>query len=187
MLLDLFVDGRKLDGVTYDKMFGWIIDKNGYPAEVGSDAGKIADLRRQALAKLTERWIYWDLPMTVKSASGASKDVTVEVRSFYGYEDGSPEARQHAQWRYLEAFWHGDVFLYNGHSHFGHGPLEPTMYGPQNFNDRYQIMMVNSCISFNYYHQDFLGMKPGGSKNLDMVVNGLPSYVWGGGAAMARI
>ena len=187
MLLDLYVGGHKLDGVTYDKMFGWIIDKSGYPAELGSDATKIADLRRQALAKLTERWIYWDLPITVKSASGASKDVTVEVRSFYGYEDGSPDARQHAQWRYLEAFWHGDVFLYNGHSHFGHGPLEPTLYGPQNFNDRYQIMMINSCISFNYYHQDFLTMKPGGSKNLDMVVNGLPSYVWGGGAALARM
>jgi hypothetical protein len=187
MLLDLYVGGQKLSGVTYDKMFGWIIDKSGYPAEVGSDATKIADLRRQALAKLTERWIYWDLPMTVKGANGVSKDVTVEVRSFYGYEDGSAEARQHAQWRYLEAFWHGDVFLYNGHSHFGHGPLEPTMYGPQNFNGRYQIMMINSCISFNYYHQDFLGMKPGGSKNLDMVVNGLPSYVWGGGVALARM
>ncbi len=188
MLLDIYVDGRKIDGVTYDKMFGWLLDKTGYPSEVGSDQGKIADLRRQALSKLTERWIYWDLPLTVKSQNGAqSKDVTVEVRSFYGYEDGSAEARQHAQWRYLEAFWHGDVFLYNGHSHFGHGPLEPTMYGAQNFNDRYQIMMVNSCISFNYYHQDFLGMKPGGSKNLDMVVNGLPSYVWGGGAALARM
>jgi hypothetical protein len=187
MLLDLFVDGRKLEGVTYDQMFTWIIDKTGYPNAVGTDPIKIDALRRQALAKITERWIYWDLPMTVKSASGATKDVTVEVRSFYGYEDGSPDARQHAQWRYLEAFWHGDVFLYNGHSHFGHGPLEPTLYGAQNFNDRYQIMMVNSCISFNYYHQDFLGMKPGGSKNLDMVVNGLPSYVWGGGTALARM
>lgn len=26
-------------------------------------------------------------------------------------------------------------------------------------------MLVNSCISFNYYHDDFLRMKPGGSKN----------------------
>jgi hypothetical protein len=112
--------------------------------------------------------------------------VTVEVRSFYGYEDGSADARQHAQWRYLEAFWYGDVFLYNGHSHFGHGPLEPTLYGPQNFNDRYQIMLVNSCISFNYYHQDFFEKKPGGTKNLDMIVNGLPSWVWGGGEATAR-
>lgn len=182
MLLDIYVDGRKLDGVTYDQMFGWVLDKTGYPAAVGTDAAKIADLRRQVIGKLAERWIYWDLPLSVNG-----KDVMVEVRSYYGYEDGSDDARQHAQWRYLEAFWHGDVFLYNGHSHFGHGPLEPTQYGPQNFNDRYQVMLVNSCISFNYYHQDFLAMKPGGSKNLDMVVNGLPSYVWGGGLASSKL
>jgi hypothetical protein len=162
--------GKKLEGVTYDQMLGWIIDKSAS-----------LDLRKQALAKLAERWIYWDLPVEVNG-----KKVVVEVRSFFGYEDGSFEARQRAQWRYLEAFWHGDVFLYNGHSHFGHGPLEPTLYGRHNFNERYQIMLVGSCISFNYYHQDFLEMKPGGSKNLDMIVNGLPSWVWGGGEAAAR-
>ncbi|HEY8078594.1 MAG TPA: hypothetical protein VIF62_30900, partial [Labilithrix sp.] len=182
MLLDIYVDGKKLDGITYDKMWTWVLDQTSYPPEVGNDAGKIADLRKQVVAKLAERWIYWDLPIHVND-----KDLTVEVRTFYGYEDGSADARQHAQWRYLEAFWYGDVFLYNGHSHFGHGPLEPNLYGPQNFNDRYQIMLVNSCISYNYYHEDFLAYKPGGSKNLDMVVNGLPSYVWGGGIATARL
>lgn len=186
-LLDIYVDGNKLDGVTYETMFRWIVDKSGYPAAVGNDPQKIAALRRQALAKFTERWVYWDLPITVTDAQGTAKTLTVEVRSFFGYEDGTADARQHAQWRYLEAFWYGDVFLYNGHSHFGHGPLEPTLYGPQNFNDRYQLMLVNSCISFNYYHQDFLRMKPGGSKNLDIVVNGLPSYVLDGGIATARL
>jgi len=186
MLLDLFVDGKPLSNVTYERMFQWLVDKSGYPAEVGNDATKILALRRQALAKFTERTITWDLPMFVKDSKGNGKNVTVEVRSFYGYEDGSADARQHAQWRYLEAFWYGDVFLYNGHSHFGNGPLEPSLYGPQNFNDRYQILLVNSCISFNYYHDDFLRMKPGGSKNLDMVVNGLPSYVLDGGVATAR-
>lgn len=185
MLLDVYVDGNKLANVTYDDMFRWVLDKTGYPAEVGSDAGKIAALRRQVMSKLAERWIYWDLPIVVKDGQGNAKSLTVEVRSFYGYEDGSADARQHAQWRYLEAFWYGDVFLYNGHSHFGHGPLEPTLYGSQNFNDRYQIMMVNSCLSYNYYHEDFLRMKPGGSKNLEIVVNGSPSYVWGGGEATA--
>ncbi len=182
MLLDIYVDGKKLDGVTYDKMWSWVLDQTSYPPEVGTDAGKIADLRKQVIGKLAERWIYWDLPIRVND-----KDLMVEVRTFYDYEDGSPDARQHAQWRYLEAFWYGDVFLYNGHSHFGHGPLEPNLYSAQNFNDRYQIMMVNSCISYNYYHEDFLAYKPGGSKNLDMVVNGLPSYVWGGGVATARL
>jgi len=176
MLLDFTDDnGNEIPNVTYDQAFGWVLDNTGSP-----------NLRKQVMAKLAERWIYWDLPLHVTSAAGA-KDITVEVRSFYGYEDGSADARQHAQWRYLEAFWYGDVFLYNGHSHFGHGPLEPTLYGPQNFNERYQVMLVNSCISFNYYHQEFEGYKPGGSKNLDMILNGLPSYVWGGGTVAARV
>ncbi len=187
MLLDVWVDGNKLSGVTYDQMFSWVLDKTNYPLEVGSDPTKIAALRRQVMSKLTERWIYWDLPIVVSDNHGNQKNLMVEVRSFYGFEDGSADARQHAQWRYLEAFWYGDVFLYNGHSHFGHGPLEPTLYGPQNFNDRYQIMMVNSCLSYNYYHEDFLRMKPGGSKNLEIVINGSPSYVWGGGEVTANM
>jgi hypothetical protein len=186
MLLDFWVGQQKLANVSYDDVFRWVLDKSGYPSEVGSDPAKIDSLRRQAAAKLAERWIYWDLPIEVKDSHGDAQKLTVEVRSFYGYEDGSPDARQHAQWRYLEAFWYGDVFLYNGHSHFGHGPLEPNLYGPQNFNDRYQIMLVNSCLSYNYYHEDFLAMKPGGSKNLEIVVNGSPSYVWGGGEATAN-
>lgn len=187
MLLDVWVDGQKVPCPDYATMFGWLLDKTGYPQSVGSDPDKIAQLRKSALANLTERWIYWDLPLQVGDAQHASKSVTVQVRSFFGYEDGSPDARQHAQWRYLEAFWYSDVFLYNGHSHFGHGPLEPTLYGPQNFNDRYQIMMINSCLSFNYYHEDFFAYKPGGTKNLDMIVNGLPSYVWGGGIVAAKL
>jgi hypothetical protein len=169
-LLDFYADGKKLEGVTYDQMLSWIVDKTG-----------TLDLRKQALAKLAERWIDWDIALEING-----RRTIVEVKTFFGYEDGSWEARQHAQWRYLEAFWHGDVFLYNGHSHFGHGPLEPTLYNAGNFNDRYQIMLVGSCISFNYYQKDFLELKPGGSKNLETIVNGLPSWVWGGGEVSAR-
>jgi hypothetical protein len=187
MLLDVWVDGQKISAPDYQTMFSWILDKTQIPQSLGNDPNKIAQLRKGALANLAERWIDWDLPIRVGDAQHAAKNMTVKVRSFFGYEDGSPDARQHAQWRYLEAFWYSDVFLYNGHSHFGHGPLEPTLYGPQNFNDRYQIMMVNSCLSFNYYHEDFFGYKPGGTKNLDMIVNGLPSYVWGGGIVAAKL
>lgn len=185
-LLDIYVDGRKIGNVTYQRMFRWILDKTDYPPEVGTDSAKIAALRAQALQKFLERWISWDLPVEVTDQAGVRKELRVQVRFYYGYEDGSSTARQHAQWRYLEAFWHGDVFLYNGHSHFGHGPLEPTLYSPANFNERYQIMLINSCVSYNYYHEDFLEMKPGGSANLDMVVNGLPSYVLDGGVAVGR-
>jgi hypothetical protein len=186
MLEDIYVNGQKLADVTYAQMFSWILDKNSYPPEVGSDPAQILALRRQAMAKFTERWIYWDLPLSVSDSNGRTNAITVEVRFFYGYEVGSPDIQQHAQWRYLEAFWYGDVFLYTGHSHFGNGPLEPTFYGAQNFNSNYQIMLINSCISYNYYDQDYLRMKPGGSQNLDIVVNGLPAYVQDMGIATGR-
>lgn len=185
-LLDVYVDGRKVEGVDYDQMLTWIIDDAGFPPEAAGDPGKEEELRRQALAKFAERWIYWDLPIEVSDGTTTQR-VNVQLRSYFGREDGDPTVRQHAQWRYLEAFWHGDVFLYNGHSHFGHGPLDPALYGPHNFNERYQLMLVNSCISFNYYSQDFIDMKPGGSQNLDVVVNGLPSYVRDGGVATAEL
>ena len=86
----------------------------------------------------------------------------------------------------LEAFWHGDVFAYTGHSHFGHGPLEPWEYGGANFPHRYQTMLFNSCLSFNYYDEDFLRMHPNGSQQLDVVVNGLPAYWYGMGQASAN-
>jgi len=111
--------------------------------------------------------------------------MTVEIRTWYGEEDGSWEVRQRARWRYLEAFWHADVFSYTGHSHFGHGPLEPWTYSGGNFPDRYQVMLVNSCLSFNYYDEDSLNMHPGATSKLDVVVNALPAYWLGMGQANA--
>lgn len=46
-------------------------------------------------------------------------------------------------------------------------------------------MLVNSCLSFNYYDEDFLAMHPGGTRDLDVVVNGLAAYWRGMGQASA--
>jgi hypothetical protein len=126
------------------------------------------------------------MPATV-TVAGQTRQMTVEVRSFWGLEDdGTADTKQRAVWRYLEAFWYGDVFAYAGHSHFGHGPLEPTNYGAGNFPDRYQVMLVNSCLSYNYYDLDFIGMHAGGSRNLEVVMNGLPAYWNGMGESTAK-
>ncbi|HWE27714.1 MAG TPA: hypothetical protein VHB97_06905 [Polyangia bacterium] len=179
MLLDFYVDGSKLGGVTWDDVERWMIDDTGYPAAVGSDAQKIEALRQQVIDRFSERWIYWDLPATV-TLGGQTRQMTVELRTFWGVEDdGTADTKQRAVWRYLEAFWYGDIFAYAGHSHFGHGPLEPTNYAAANFPDRYQVMLVNSCLSYNYYDLDFIAMHPEGSRNLEVVMNGLPAY-WNG-------
>lgn len=185
MLLDFTIDGAKLPGITFTDVERWVVDGTGFPAAVGTNAAKRAALLAQVVERFSERWIVWSLPVQVVGGA-TTRDMTVELRTFYGHEDGTPEARLHARWRYLEAFWHGDVFAYTGHSHFGHGPLEPWTYGTANFPARYQVMLVNSCLSFNYDNDDFLAMHPNGSQDLDMVVNALPAYWRGMGLATAR-
>jgi hypothetical protein len=172
-LLDFSLKGATKTA-TYEDVFSWVIDGSGFPANAADAASREA-LKQQVIDHFAERWVYWSLPVRVTRGS-ETRDMTVEIRTFWGYEDGKPEYRQQATWRYLEGMWNSDVFLYQGHSHFGHGPLEPTNYTGQNFPDRYQAMLINSCVSFNYYDVDFLQMHPSGSRNLDIVVNGLPAY-----------
>jgi hypothetical protein len=183
-LLDFTVDGKKIEGVTWDDVERWVVDGTGFPAAVGSDPAKRAALLAQVVANFSERWIVWSQDVRV-TRGAATRDMTIEIRTWHGWEDGSADVRLHARWRYLEAFWNADVFSYTGHSHFGHGPLEPWEYSGANFPARYQTMLINSCLSFNYYDEDFLAMHPGGSAQLDVVVNGLPAYWRGMGAATA--
>lgn len=185
MLLDFYVDGQKIPNVTWADVERWVVDKTGFPAAVGSDTAKRAQLMNQVIAAFSERWIVWSMPMRA-TKNGVERQMTVEIRTWHGWEDGSPDIRQRARWRYLEAFWHSDVFAYTGHSHFGHGPLEPWEYSGANFPDRYQVLLFNSCLSFNYYDEDFLAMHPRGKDKLDVVVNGLPAYWQGMGEASAK-
>jgi hypothetical protein len=184
MLLDFTVDGQKLPNITWSDVEAWVVDGAGFPAAVGSDAAKRAALLQQVQQAFTDRWIVWTGSATA-TRNGVSRAMTIEVRTYHGVEDGGDDIRLHARWRYLEAFWNADVFAYTGHSHFGHGPLEPQDYSSANFPSRYQVFLFNSCLSFNYYDEDFLAMHPGGSALLDVVVNGLPAYWEGMGQATA--
>jgi hypothetical protein len=184
-LLDFYIDGQKLPNIGWADVERWVVDGTGFPAAVGSDPNKRAELLRQVIANFSERWIVWTMPVKV-TRGGVERQMSVEIRTWHGYEDGSSDIRLRARWRYLEAFWHADVFAYTGHSHFGHGPLEPWEYSGANFPDRYQVLLFNSCLSFNYYDEDFLAMHPGGTANIDVVVNALPAYWYGMGQASAR-
>lgn len=183
-LLDFWIDGQKLPNITWADVERWVVDRTGFPVGVGTSSAKRDELLRQVIANFRDRWIVWSMPVRA-TRGGVERTMTVEVRTWYGVEDGSPEIRQRARWRYLEAFWHGDVFAYTGHSHFGHGPLEPWEYSGANFPDRYQTLLFNSCLSFNYYDEDFLWMHPRGAEQLDVVVNALPAYWYGMGQATA--
>ncbi|MSQ83500.1 MAG: hypothetical protein EXR77_11535 [Myxococcales bacterium] len=184
LLLDFDIAGSKYVA-AYAEVCNWVVDNSGFP-KTANTLDLQNSLRKQALQHWAERWVYWELPVTI-TINKQPRNITIQLRSYWGHEDGTAQWRQAATNRYLEAFWHGDIFMYQGHSHFGHGPLEPINFATKNFPDRYQVMLVNSCLSFNYYDVDFLKMHPGTSSKLDIVVNGLPAFWTKMGEASANM
>jgi len=45
---------------------------------------------------------------------------------------------------------------------------------------------MDGCVSYNYYHKDYIPLKQGGTKNLDLVTNGLEAPAWRGGTANGK-
>src|SRR5262249_32924922 len=135
-------------------------------------------LRAAVADKLAKHWLRFEAPVSVKIGSEAAKDVTIVVNVYYGAEtDDSPHRR---------ALKTSDVVVYNGHSYIGYGPLDPSRYRATDFPSSYQIFFFNSCVSFNYYEQDFFKLKDGGTANLDTVTNGIETWLNGSGRATGR-
>jgi hypothetical protein len=179
-LLNVQWQGRAVQNVTYDRIIGWVLDNRDYPTEV-SYADRNA-FRLQLLRQWRDHFVTLGMNANV-SINGSAHAVAIEIRTYYGNEEGA--ASYAAVRRYAQAFGDADVFQYTGHSHLGAGPLDARNYHAENFPSRYQIMMVNSCVSFNYYNQ-FFALHPGGTANLDTVTNGLPVYLEGSGVSSAR-
>lgn len=175
--LTTFTAGTKsVKGATWKDLQSWELDKTGWPAGITTAADKLA-LRTAVADKLTRHWLRWEAPFNVKIGSAAAKDVTVVINTYYGAETSEAPHRK--------ALQTSDVVIYNGHSYIGSGPLDPTRYSEADFPKSYQLFFFNSCVSFNYYEKDFFKMK-GGEQNLDMITNGLESWVDGSGPAMGK-
>jgi hypothetical protein len=171
------VGTKKVTGVTFADLSNWELNKTGWPSTITTSADKLA-LRKAVADKIYKHWLRFEAPFSVKIGTGATKDVTVVINTYYGAEtDETPHRR---------AINTSDVVVYNGHSYIGSGPLDPVRYDASDFPGSYQLFFFNSCVSFNYYEKDFFEMKDGGEANLDMVTNGLESWLSGSGAAMGR-
>ncbi len=153
------------------------LDGTGYPAGLTNYTDRHA-LQVAIGKKLVRHWVTFQAPVSVKIGSGAEHTVTIEVNTYFGAEtDSTPHKR---------AIKNSDVFVYNGHSYIGYGPLDPSRFTSSDFPSSYQIMFVNGCVSYNYYEKDYKPLKVGGTANLDLVSNGLESWVNGSGPAMGR-
>ena len=135
------------------------------------------DLRKIIANTLVKHWMTFEVPVQV-TMGGQTKPVTIKLQSYFGAEtDSTPHKR---------AIKTSDIFVYNGHSYIGYGPLDPSRFTSADFPPTYQVMNVNGCVSYNYYEKDYIPLKPGGTKNLDLVTNGLESWVDESGPAMGR-
>lgn len=176
-LTSYVVNGKKVAGAKWDDLVKWELDRAGFPQNITTAADQLA-LRKAVAAKIAHTWLTFEAKVSVKIGADAAMPTTIRINAYYGAEtDETPH-----RW----ALAHSDVVVYNGHSYIGSGPLDPNRYDASAFPSSYQLFFFNSCVSFNYYEKDFFAMKSGGTKNLEMVTNGLESYVDGSGPAVAR-
>ena len=47
-------------------------------------------------------------------------------------------------------------------------------------------MWIDGCVSYNYYEKDYIPLKQGGTKNLDLVTNAVESPSFRSGHAMGQ-
>lgn len=155
-IMAMEVSGKRPEGVTYDNL---------------------GAVRKVVAERLARKWLSFEAPVRVKIGNEAEREVVIELNTYFGAEtDAAP---------YKRAVKGSDIFVYNGHSYIGYGPLDPKNFRASDFPSTYQMMFVNGCVSYNYYHQDYFPLK-GGTKRLDLVTNGLESWVAGSGGAMGR-
>jgi hypothetical protein len=93
----------------------------------------------------------------------------------------SPDATFPLFWK--KAMEDYEIISYNGHSGLGANldmdsmnvRLEEVDTPKIKFNKTYQIIFFNGCSTYSYYNKKYFKAK-GGSKNLETLLTGLPSY-----------
>lgn len=111
---------------------------------------------------------------------------TMKVRLFFG-PSGEMQSKPF-HYFFKDALEKASVMVYAGHSGLGEyvapqsiaKSLGASLKPPK---DRYQIWFFNSCSSYPYFNRDYFDLKmtsedPEGTKNLDIITNGLSTYFY---------
>jgi hypothetical protein len=169
--------GKVVHGLSFEQIIGW---PHGEIAGLeGLTAAESKELQKEMGSRLYRHWVTLEAPITVKIGAGRERDFTIRILTYFGVdEDRAPHAF---------AFKNSDIYIYNGHSYVGAGPLDPKNFGASDFPNSYQILFFDSCVSYNYYHEGYLPYKDGGTKNLDFITNGLEAPSWKSGRASGKL
>lgn len=168
--------GKKVTGVTFDQLIRWSQSGTGWPSSV--TAAERPALLSAVAKKLYKVFLTFEAPVKVKIGAAAEKEFTVAVLTYFGVES---DAATHKK-----AIKASDVYLYNGHSYIGSGPLDPGNFRASDFPASYQILFIDGCVSYNYYEKDYFPLKAGGTKNLELITNGLEAPSYRSGQALGK-
>ncbi len=164
-------EGRRYDGLGFDDFIQWTVYGRGWPE--GMPPSSRDNIAATVANKLDNHWVTFEKKVKVSIGGEEPKDLVIRLETLFGAdEDPAPHRR---------GLKEADVFVYNGHSYIGEGPLDPEHFREESFSGGYQVLWFDSCVSYNYYNKDFFALKPGGSKELELIVNGLeaPEYLSG--------
>lgn len=140
-----------------------------------------AELRRGLPEGTVLPWV----EQFTKTVSRQGREIRILVEIFFG-ASGIDESSTAFHYYLKDALENSSVMIYAGHSGLG-GHLDlAAIERAQGFAiqpnlDRYQIYFFNSCSSYPYYNTMYFGRKasildPKGTKNLDILTNGLATY-----------
>src|SRR5262249_55431202 len=81
---------KTVNGVTWQDLENWNRDDTGWPASFSSNTDREA-LRKVVADKLAHHWLTFEQPVRVSIGAGAAKDVTLQIKTYYGAEtDDAP-------------------------------------------------------------------------------------------------
>jgi hypothetical protein len=167
--------GKKVTGITLSDLIHLAVDGTA-PKELSSTDA--ADLGKQAAMKFYQHYVTIEMTEKVAINNEPARDFSLDMLVYYGAETNNAPHKK--------VIKNSDVFIYNGHSYIGFGPLDPSNFTADDFPSSYQIMFVDGCVSYNYYEKDYIPLKQGGTQNLDLITNGIEAPAWRSGYALGR-
>jgi len=167
-------DGKKVDNASFKDLVK--LKTGGSSLQLTSDQQQ--DLMKQFAERIYTKWIAVEKPIKVAIGNESPRDFAIQFLVYWG---ASSDSGPHKF-----ATKNSDIFLYNGHSYIGFGPLDPRNFTKDDFAQSYQILWIDGCVSYNYYEKDYIPLKKNGTKDLDLITNGIEAPSWRSGHAMGQ-
>ncbi len=169
------IAGKKVWNLSFADLLAAFAD---YKVPAGLAYEDLATFKKEAGKRIIKHFITLETKVSVSIGGKPAQPFTIQILTYFGASsNGAP---------HKTAIKNSDVYVYNGHSYIGYGPLDPKNFTASDFPASYQLLFIDSCVSYNYYEKDYIPLKAGGTKNLDLITNGLEAPVYKSGYALGQ-